>query len=142
MGFLSTRLGVFAQSIAGLQVDEIEVQAYNDSVLSQMADLNTEYQLDELGVFADGTETGEYSPYTAQIKRSENKLYSHMNFDDTGETRSSITYIYDGNLRVEFNDRFELQSKYGNLFGLTSQSIEIIQPEIMENIRDFILSKL
>ena len=142
MGFLSGRLGVFAQSIADLQVDEIEVQAYNDSVLDQMADLNTEYQLDELGVFSDGTETGEYSPYTVQIKRSENKLYSHMNFDDTGETRSSITYIYDGNLRVEFNDRFNLQSKYGDVFGLTSQSIEIIQPEIMENIRDFILSKL
>ena len=142
MGFLSGRLGVFAQSIADLQVDEIEVQAYNDSVLDQMAELNTEYQLDVLGVFADGTETGEYSPYTVEMKQAENKLYSHMNFDDTGETRSSITYIYDGELRVEFNDRFKLQSKYGNVFGLTSESIEIKQPEITENIRNFILSKL
>ena len=142
MGFLATRLGQFAKSISALSVEDIEREAYNDGVLATMADLNTEYQLDELGVFADGTDTPDYSPYTIDIKKAQNKLYSHMNFDDTGETRSSITYIYDGNLRVEFNDRFELQSKYGNVFGLTSQSIEEIQPEITENIRDFILSKL
>ena len=142
MGFLATRLGQFAKSISALSVEDVEREAYNDGVLATMADLNTEYQLDELGVFANGTDTPDYSPYTIDIKKAQNKLYSHMNFDDTGETRSSITYIYDGNLRVEFNDRFELQSKYGNVFGLTSQSIEQIQPEITENIRDFILSKL
>lgn len=137
-----TRLGEFVSSMANVKVLEVEKSAYNDSVLVQMADLNTKFQLDELGVFSDGTDTPDYSPFTIEMKKIENKLYSHMNFDDTGETRSSINYSFNGELRVDYQDRHNLESKYGPVFGLAPKSIEEIQPEITENIIDFITEKL
>ena len=142
-GILDTRLGTFAKAMANLSVSEIEAEGYNDSVLVQMADLNTKSQLDELGVFADGSPTPDYAYLTVQMKKAEGKRFDHMNFDDTGETRESITYIFDGmNLRVDWNDRFDLADNYGQIVGLTPQSIGYIQPEISQNIRQFILSKL
>lgn len=142
-GILDTRLGTFAKAMAKLSVSEIETEGYNRSVLDQMADLNTESQLDELGVFADGSPTPDYAPFTVQMKIAEGKQYDHMNFKDTGEMHSSVVYIFDGiNLRADWLDRYNLADNYGQIVGLTPQSIGYIQPEITQNIRDFILSKL
>lgn len=142
MGVLNTLLGSFAKEISSLKVIDFEVAAYNDSVLTQMVDLNIDTQLDELGVFSDGSKTPDYSPYTIEMKKSEGKLYSHMNFDDTGETRESIDYIFDGELKVQYEDRFDLVGERGEVFGLTDDSIDYLKPEITENLQDFILSKL
>lgn len=141
-GFLGTRLGIFVKAMAETKPSALKKEAYNDSVLDQMTDLNVEYQLDELGVFADGTDVPDYSPFTVQMKRAEGKRFDHMNFDDTGETRKSITYTYNGKLSVNYTDRFGLVAKYGQVFGLTMESIDEIQPEIIENIQDAILNKL
>ena len=141
-GFQGTRFGLFVAQMAKMKPSELKKSAYNDSVLAQMADLNTDSQLDDFGVFADGSDTPDYSPYTVQIKKAEGKIFSHMNFDDTGETRKSIKYTYEGKLNVNYSDRFGLVGRYGNLFGLTENSIEEIKPEIIENIQDAILNKL
>lgn len=141
-GFLGTRFGIFVKAMAETKPYVLKKEAYNDSVLDQMADLNVELQLDELGVFADGTDVPDYAYSTIQMKKSENKRFDHMNFDDTGETRASINYTYEGRLMVNYTDRFGLVAKYGEVFGLTSESIEEIQPEIIENIQDAILNKL
>lgn len=140
---MGTRLGKFVNAMASAKVLDIEKEAYNESVLAGMADLNTEVQLMEQGVFADGTDTPDYSPFTIEIKQAKGQPYDHMTFRDTGETHSSIEYSFNnGELVANWEDKYELQENYGEIVGLTSQSIKEIQPEITENIRDFILSKL
>lgn len=129
-----------------LSVQSIEESAYNDRVLAQMADLNTETQLQEKGVFADGSDTPEYSPITVELKKLKNQRYDHMTFKDTGETLSSVRYIYNsGKLYVNWNDIHNLQSIYGNekkrIIGLTGESINEIKDEIIENIQEKILEK-
>lgn len=142
--FLDTKLGSFVKSMIDAKVSDIKNDAYSQSVLNEMADLNTQSQLLTIGVFADGTDTPDYSPYTKQLKGIANKPFEFMTFKDTGETHKSIEYTYSGgDLEVNFEDRFELEKQYGKpIFGLTKQSISEIQPEIMENIQQSILKKL
>src|SRR5690554_1258052 len=119
MGLMNTRLGKFVNAMANATVLDIEKEAYNDGVLATMADLNTEVQLMEQGVFADGTDTPDYSPFTIEIKQGKGQPYDHMTFRDTGETHSSIEYSFNGEIVANWDDRFELQENYGDLVGLT-----------------------
>ena len=143
MGLMSTRLGKFVDAMASATVLDIEKEAYNESVLAQMADLNTEVQLMEQGVFADGTDTPDYSPFTIEIKQAKRQPYDHMTFRDTGETHSSIEYSFNnGELVANWEDEYELEENYNDFVGLTQESMDELKPEIAENIRDYILSKL
>lgn len=136
MGFLNTKLGALAKNISKSKEKDYEKEAFNQSVLNQMADLNNE-QLDE-GVYADGTDTPDYAPYTIEIKKAQGKIWQHMNFKDTGETRESITYIFsNGKLTIRMNDMFNLLQNYSvEIIGLTSESIDFLKPEIIENIQE------
>jgi hypothetical protein len=143
---VDTLVGSFVRKVTSHNVLQIEKKAYNDSVLAAMADLNTESQLQEKGVFADGSDTPEYSPITVELKKLKNQRYDHMTFKDTGETLSSVRYIYNsGKLYVNWNDIHNLQSIYGNekkrIIGLTGESINEIKDEIIENIQEKILEK-
>ncbi len=53
----------------------------------------------------------------------------------------SVKYYFNGQLKARWVDKYELESNYGKIIGLTKESIAFIQPEISENIRDLILSK-
>lgn len=136
--FKDTRIGDFARKGASLTINEVEQEAYSDSVLTQMGDLN-EKQLDE-GTYSDGTSTPDYAPYTIELKKLEDKIWQHMTFDDTGRTRDSIKYSFSGGrLSVYMEDRFGLIQQYSqNIVGLTDKSIDFLKPEILENIIDFI----
>ena len=65
-----------------------------------------------------------------------------MTFRDTGDTHSSIEYSFNGEIVANWEDRFELQENYNDFVGLTLDSMDELKPEIAENIRDYILSKL
>ena len=101
-GILNTRLGAFVKAMATTTVLEIEKRAYDESVLDQMADLNTENQLMLDGVFADGTDTPDYAPRTKELKYLKGQPFDHMTFRDTGETHSSIEYSFNGELVANF----------------------------------------
>jgi hypothetical protein len=129
-----------------LSVQSIEESAYNDRVLAQMADLNTETQLQEKGVFADGSDTPEYSPMTIEFKKIKSQRYDHMTFKDSGDTLSSVNYIYNsGKLYATWNDEHNLQETHGTkqkrIIGLTNESINEIKDEIIENIQEEIKGK-
>ena len=133
MGFTDTALGAFLKRVSSLNEDTVKRNAYTDSVLDQMVDLNLQ-QLDD-GLYSDGTDTPDYSPSTSQIKRSQNKQSEYMNFDDTGKTRDSIEYRFDGRLTAYMDDEHNLLNEYSkNILGLTPQSISDVQEEIKENI--------
>jgi len=133
MGFTDTALGEFLKRVSSLNEDIVKRNAYTDSVLDQMVDLNLQ-QLDD-GLYSDGTDTPDYAPSTSQIKRSQNKQSEYMNFDDTGKTRDSIEYRFDGRLTAYMDDEHNLLNEYSkNILGLTPQSISDVQEEIKENI--------
>lgn len=137
----NTRLGSFVKSMATASVLDIETAAYNENVLVQMADLNKD-QLNEEGLFVDGSDTPEYTPYTKKLKAEKGQPYEHMTFRDTGETQDSITYKFNGNLVADWTDFHNLEENYKQIVGLASESMDFIKPEISENIRDHIKSKL
>lgn len=136
MGILDTALGEYVKRVARLTENKVKAVAYDDSVLRQMADLNNQQLTD--GVYSDGSDTPDYSPYTIELKKIEGKIWQHMTFEDTGETRQSIRYVYrGGKLQVLINDRFNLLSEYSeNIIGLTTNSISDVQEEILENIQE------
>lgn len=135
MGFMNTVLGSYLKKVTRLTEQSVKQNAYSQSVLDQMADLNNE-QLDD-GLYADGKDTPDYSPFTVQLKKAKGQQSEFMNFKDTGQTRESIEYLYNGNLRAVMNDRFDLLTDYSrSILGLTQQSISDVQEEIKENIRE------
>lgn len=139
MGFLSTRFGAYAKKMAKLTEKKVMQTAYTPSVLAQMADLNNQ-QLDE-GLYADGRDTPDYSPFTIEIKRAKGQEWRFMTFYDTGETRNSIRYLVrNGKLVVTMNDRFNLMDEYSqNIIGLTANSIADVKDEIIEEIQSQML---
>lgn len=139
MGFLNTRFGAYARKMAKLSERKVMQKAYTPSVLAQMADLNTQ-QLDE-GLFADNTDTPDYSPFTIEIKKALGQEWQFMTFYDTGETRNSIRYLVrGGKLVVTMNDQFNLMDEYSeNIIGLTPNSIEDVKDEIIEEIQSQML---
>lgn len=143
--FLNTKLGSLISRVRGLSVETVEREAYNDSVLSQMSDLNTESQLYDKGVLADGSATGEYAPITIDFYKplaeqmGRDGKTDHVTMKNTGELYSSINYKYEnGALRVEYDDPNDLESDYGVFAGLTDESKGDIIPEVKENIIDFL----
>ena len=141
---IDTLVGSFVRNITSHSVSFFEKKAYNDWVLATMADLNTESQLQERGVFADGSDTPEYSPMTIEFKKIKSQRYDHMTFRDSGETLWSVKYIYNsGKLYATWNDEYNLQETHGTdtkrIIGLTNESINEIKDEIIENIKEEII---
>ena len=147
MGLMDTRLGKFVDAMANAKVETIEYAAYNQSVLTKMEELNLE-QLNELGVFADGTNTPDYAPFTIQEKIRKGQRYDHMTFRDTGATQQSIIYLFNGDLVADWDDYNNILGYLSDKnidntpIGLTPESMDELRPEIAENVRKYILSKL
>lgn len=133
-----TAFGIYVDSISKLTNEKVMKKAFSQPVLDQMAELNNQ-QLDK-GFYSDEEPTPDYAPYTIQLKKLQGKIWQHMTFDDTGKTRDSIKYTYSGGrLKVEMDDRFDLtlNPDYSpNIIGLTPNSIENVQVEILENIQE------
>lgn len=135
---LKTPFGDFIRHLNKLTEDKLWQIAITNSVTAQMHDLNLQ-QLDK-GYYSDGSDTPDYSMFTEQLKKAEGKIYQHMNFDDTGFTRSSIKYVRtkDG-VKITIKDRYKLLQNYSeNIIGLTNGSIEFLKDEIIENIQEAI----
>lgn len=140
MPFLSTRLGNLAKDNAKLTKDKVLRQAFDKSVLNQMADLNVE-QLNQ-GIYSDGSDTPDYSPVTIELKKSAGQTWEYMTFKDTGQFHSSIMFGYGKGLKVFANDRYNLLEIYSPfILGLTGASIEDIKDEVIENIQQIFLPK-
>lgn len=148
MFFSGTKIGGVVGRMTALSVTDVEEVAYNDSVLSQMADLNTEKQMYNEGVLSDGTTIGEYSQITiehykplAMLDGRDGKT-DHITLKDTGETYSNINYFYrSGGLLVDYVDMYGLAQIYGVFAGLTAESKDQLKPEIKENVIDLILAQ-
>lgn len=107
-----------------LQSDEILELAFDkEPVKREVKRLNTEVQMYEQGLNADGEMMGNYSPKTVRIKQIEGKRYDHVTGLDTGEMYDSTTVSTDAvGINITINtikDGEDFQTKYGKVPGLT-----------------------
>lgn len=139
---MQTVIGQLVRNAKKVTADKLWMKSMDDELMRKMKILNVHDQLDKKGVYSDGKDTPDYSPITIEMKKRENKLYSHMNFNDTGETRASIKYSpIKGGIEITLTDYHDLLTNYSpNIIGLTDENKESLHPTIIENIQNQILS--
>lgn len=103
----------------------------NPGIKQQLVDFN-KYQLNEEGVFADGTPTGEYSPRTIAYKIKMGQPYDHVTLRDTGYAQDSMEVIGEEDGVVIHADTMkpggDLGNRYPEMLGLTQESFDAIRP--------------
>lgn len=109
----------------------------NSQIQHDIINLNTEKQLYEQGVFADGKPTGEYAISTIYgTSRFEGKIqkgqpYEHITFKDTGAMYASETMTLTNNGFVLSMDTVkegvDLEERDGKIVGLTEESLSEVR---------------
>lgn len=111
-------------------LDESEIQ---ETVLN----LNTESQLYQAGVTADGQSLGQYTPYSVEKKLSGDgdKRVDHITLRDSGYFYESFRFI---NRPEEFIIRADTLKPdrdlmdFGKILGLTDESKSVLKPEMRQ----------
>lgn len=95
-----------------------------------IVDMNFQDQLYEKGVFPDGKPTGEYSPFTLEMKKlpgSHDHKTDHMTFKDEGSFyEGGFVRILKKSFEIDSRDskRDELVKREGNMFGIIPENLE------------------
>lgn len=119
-------------NVQALTSEDLVYQAMqNPGIQQQVIDWNR-FQLEEKGIEADGTPTGQYSNRTIQYKIERGQRYDHVTLLDTGEFYNSMRvrnspngFTVTGDMRKPNRD---LEVSFPKALGLTNDSIiEIIQ---------------
>lgn len=131
-----------------LDKDKLWRLAMDDEIQEHIIQMNTEDQLEEDGVFSDGTPTGEYAPTTIFYKRRKGDRYDHITFKDTGNfydswivrvDKTGFTIDADGQVSADTN----LFTIYGeNILGLTDENMEFFIKMLTENYIKILLHEL
>lgn len=112
-------------------------------------DYNTESQLYERGITADGESLGEYSPLTIEIKRQKGQPTDRVTLKDEGDFHRGWFATTD-KFPIVFGSTDPkadmLEDKYGNIFGLTQDNkqafVEDIKPYIVDNCAEALIKAL
>ena len=131
-----------------IDAGEVWTIAIDQETKEHIIQINTEDQLEEDGLFSDGTPTGEYSPLTIFYKRRKGDRYDHMTFKDTGQfydswevrvDRDGLDINADGQVSADTN----LFSVYGNnILGLTDENMFFFIEMVKENYIKIITNEL
>lgn len=114
---------------------------------NEVIDLNTEEQLFQQGIGADGQPlTPTYRPLTISIKQSKGQPTDRVTLRDEGDFHRSFFISYGNDsfaLGASDSKAQKLEKKYGKeIFGLTDQSlsdaIQIVKPDIFSKSRKII----
>jgi hypothetical protein len=131
-----------------LDEKRVFVKSIDDETKEYIIYLNTELQLEEEGVFSDGSSTGDYSDLTVTIKRSKGQRYDHMTFKDTGGFYDSFRVQVDTNGFVidadgQVSADMNLFEFYGeNIAGLTNESMNSLIEILIENYIKIVTDEL
>ena len=107
----------------------------NGQMQSDIIDLNTNAQLYEKGIRADGTSLGEYTKNTIAIKEGKGQETGHVTLRDTGDFYASFKVKDTGEEVIITADTqkpdVDLADKYGeNILGLTPESLAIVRAQV------------
>ena len=126
------------------------IYAIDKETKEHIIQMNTEDQLEEQGIFSDGTPTGEYSPVTVGYKIQKGDRYDHITFKDTGGFYDSFRVDVDKNgLNIDADGQVSADTNlfqfYGeNIAGLTDENmkflIEIVAEKYIEYVKRELLS--
>lgn len=141
------------KNVRSLDSANILKQSLDNSQIQQdIISLNTEKQLYEQGVFADGKPTGEYAISTIYgTSRFEGKIqkgqpYDHITFKDTGAMYASetVTLTNDGFvLSVDtVKNGVDLEEREGKIVGLTNESLAEVRDWVKPIFIDKTLQKI
>ncbi len=130
-----------AKKVAAINQDKMLTEILSDDVLqAQIVDLNQK-QLYEQGVQADGTETGQYHPYTVAYKiqygdaKGVPGRVDHITGLNTGITYNSmkVKSLPEG-IVVTADDRNNFFDREPKGLGLTNESLSEIRPHVREGL--------
>ena len=109
--------------------------------LEKVVFLNTEEQMYNKGINADGERMGDYDPYTIEYKIAKGDRYDHITGHDTGYMVSTerAAFDYEGNLNMSMDtikDGKDISNtRWGkNIVGLTDESMARLKPINRDNI--------
>jgi hypothetical protein len=131
-----------------LDEKRVFVKSIDDETKEHIIQMNTEDQLEEDGVFSDGSSTGDYSDLTETIKRSKGQRYDHMTFKDTGGFYDSFRVQVDTNGFVidadgQVSGDMNLFDFYGdNIAGLTDENMKFLIEIVAENYIKIVTDEL
>lgn len=121
--------------------------AITDKVLDDnadvYADMNVEQQVN-YGIKADGSQIGQYSPFTIKLKQKKGQETRFVTLEDTGDYHKAFFgKVQSGKLIISSKDNKlnELKKKYGDTFGLIPDlrrrvSREMVLPDLVKTIRN------
>lgn len=126
------------------------IYAIDKETKEHIIQMNTEDQLEEQGIFSDGTPTGEYSSVTVGYKIQKGDRYDHITFKDTGGFYDSFRIDVDKNgLDIDADGQVSADTNlfkvYGeDIAGLTDENmkflIEIVAEKYIEYVKRELLS--
>lgn len=114
--------------------------------LEKVVFLNTEEQMYNKGINADGERMGFYEPYTINEKIANGQRYDHITGENTGEMYKSARaeFDYEGNLNMSMDTikdgkDISVVTDWGknwgkNIVGLTDESMARLKPINRDNI--------
>jgi hypothetical protein len=125
----------------------------NSQIQHDIIKLNTDEQLYEQGVFADGSPTGDYAANTIEGtkyylgKKEKGQRYDHITFRDSGALHASLRF---DNGEKEFalvgntvKDGVDLEDTYGKpIVGLTNESVGEVRDYVLPIARDKTLQQI
>lgn len=136
------------EAALALQSDEILELSFDEQpVKDEVKRLQTEVQMLEQGLNANGERMGSYSPLTKKIKIAEGKISQYVTGLDTGEMYNSTTVTTDAaGINIFINTQkpdgdFE-DHGYGSIAGLTKENTnelaEFALPYVNETAREIL----
>ena len=111
-------------------------------------ELNTKEQLLNEGIRSDGSEIGEYTPYTKQLKSEKGQRIDHITLNDTGEFYKSFKIVPSKKgFKITANpnkDDTNLFTEFGvDIVGLTKESVfkllDFIEPMFTKELEKRLL---
>lgn len=140
-----SKLRDIAKRVRDLDQNKIAFRVFEDKTLqAQVIDLNTQSQLYEKGIDAEGRSLGEYSLATIYGtsnfagKIEKGQRYDHITLNDTGEFYQSFRFVNQSDgftiTADSVKDGNDLEQVFGKIVGLTKESIQEIIPEVREKM--------
>lgn len=129
----------FLRNLERAKLSEAVLKVIEDNELKAV-ELNTEDQLYDKGILANGKSVGEYSNFTKQIKQGKGQRYDHITLRDTSNFHDSF-YVDADKWPVLFGARDWKESmlveRYGeDIFGLTKSNTDVFGKAILPEVQD------